>query len=127
MLTFSSVAKATGLNPDEIPADAEIDPELLEQLANNQLTPEDIEIYHDEESGRSFIRSRHKIIADAMGGVEKGHIYQSAKSKWTDSDINGLKVLLSIVQKSFYLNSANCVFCIIECLINPLNRIVRQT
>ena len=80
-MTFP-VANATGLNPDDFPPDAEVDPDLLQQLANQQLTPGDIEIYHDEETGRSFIRSRNKFISDAMGGVEKGHLYQSAKSKY---------------------------------------------
>ncbi|KAL4216874.1 hypothetical protein ACF0H5_023336 [Mactra antiquata] len=75
---MTALAKATGLNQDEIPQDAEIDPELMEQLANNTLSPEDIEIVRDEESGRSFIRSRHRMISEAMGGVEKGHIYQPA-------------------------------------------------
>lgn len=79
---FDLVSKATGLKQSDIPQDAEIDPELLEQLASNTLTPEDIEIVRDEETGRSFIRSRNRVITEAMGGVEKGHIYQPAtKSK----------------------------------------------
>ena len=49
----------------------------MEQLASHTLTPEDIEIVRDEVSGRSFIRSRRGQIADAMGGVEKGHLYQA--------------------------------------------------
>jgi hypothetical protein len=70
------------LKQSDIPQDAEIDPELLEQLANNTLAPDDIEIVRDDETGRSFIRSRNRVISEAMGGVEKGHIYQpGGKSK----------------------------------------------
>ncbi|XP_053386724.1 uncharacterized protein KIAA2012 homolog isoform X21 [Mercenaria mercenaria] len=78
---MTALAKATGLKQSDIPQDAEIDPELLEQLASNTLTPDDIEIVRDEETGRSFIRSRNRIITEAMGGVEKGHIYQPAAKK----------------------------------------------
>ena len=71
------------MKQSEIPQDAEIDPELLEQLANNTLAPDDIEIVRDDETGRSFIRSRNRKISEAMGGVEKGHIYQpGGKSKF---------------------------------------------
>ena len=71
-----------GVNQSDIPPDAEIDPQLIEDLANHELTPEDIEIVRDEESGRSFIKSRNRHIEEAMGGVEKGHLYKPAvKSK----------------------------------------------
>ncbi|WAR10459.1 K2012-like protein [Mya arenaria] len=75
---ITALAKATGLSEADIPTDAELDPALLEQLANQNLAPEDIEIYHDEETGRSYIRSRNRVINEAMGGVEPGHIYQPA-------------------------------------------------
>ena len=81
VLFYLSVAKATGLSEAEIPDDAEVDPQLLELLATTDLKPEDIEIIRDEETGRSFIRSRQRVISEAMGGVEKGHIYQPAKSR----------------------------------------------
>ncbi|XP_052234781.1 uncharacterized protein LOC127847142 isoform X2 [Dreissena polymorpha] len=77
---LTALAKATGINQEDIPGDAEIDPDLLDQLAKDSLKPEDIEIVHDAESGRSFIRSRNRMIKEAMGGVEKGHIYQPAKN-----------------------------------------------
>ena len=77
-----SVAKVAGVNQADIPPDAEIDPQLMEALANNELVPEDIEIVRDEVSGRSFIKSRNRKIEEAMGGVEKGHLYKPAtKSK----------------------------------------------
>lgn len=75
------------MSQEDIPGDAEIDPDLLDQLAKDSLKPEDIEIVHDAESGRSFIRSRNRMIKEAMGGVEKGHIYQGAKSKGPFSSV----------------------------------------
>ena len=75
MFISSSVAKVAGIDQSEIPPDAEIDPQLMEDLANNRLSPDDIEIVRDESSGRSFIKSRNRKIEEAMGGIEKGHLY----------------------------------------------------
>ena len=72
-----SVAKAAGIDQSEIPADAEIDPQLMEDLAEGHLVPDDIEIVRDEVSGRSFIKSRSRRIEEAMGGIEKGHLYNA--------------------------------------------------
>ncbi len=68
------VAKAAGLTPDSLPADAEVSPELLEALANQSLSPEDIEIVQDQESGKSTLRSKSQL-SRAMGGVKEGHIF----------------------------------------------------
>lgn len=74
------VAMATGLSPDDIPEDAEISHELLEALVNQKLTPEDIAIIRDEETGKAVIKSRSEI-AQALGGVAEGHIYLIPSSK----------------------------------------------
>ena len=75
-----SVAKAAGLDPEQFPEDAEISPDLLEALASQKLTPDDITIYHDEETGRPVITARQEI-AQALGGVAEGHIYLPANGK----------------------------------------------
>ncbi|XP_076458108.1 uncharacterized protein LOC143291868 [Babylonia areolata] len=66
----TAVAKAAGLNPDEIPEDLEISPDLLEALASQRLTPDDVTIVYDEDSGRPVIRSRQGL---ARPGAEDGH------------------------------------------------------
>jgi hypothetical protein len=70
----SVVARAAGLDPDQLPEDAEISPDLLDALASQKLAPEDIAIYRDEATGRPVIKSRQEL-AEAMGGVAEGHIY----------------------------------------------------
>ncbi|KAL3855494.1 hypothetical protein ACJMK2_014702, partial [Sinanodonta woodiana] len=72
----TAITKAAGMEAGSIPLDAEIDPELMQALANQTLTPEDIEIIRDE-NGRSIIRSRTRMH-QAMGGVKEGHIYMPA-------------------------------------------------
>ncbi|XP_071103771.1 uncharacterized protein KIAA2012 homolog [Haliotis cracherodii] len=72
----TAVAKAAGLTPDAFPADAGISEELLEALANNSVSPEDIEIVKDEESGQSTLRSKSQL-SKAMGGVKEGHLFVS--------------------------------------------------
>ncbi|XP_048237996.1 titin homolog isoform X3 [Haliotis rufescens] len=72
----TAVAKAAGLTPDAFPADAGISDELLEALANNSVSPEDIEIVKDEESGQSTLRSKSQL-SKAMGGVKEGHLFVS--------------------------------------------------
>lgn len=67
---FPIVAKAAGLDPDSISDDAEISPELLEALASQKLTPEQIEIVSDGE-GRTRIQSR----TNSLTGVQEGHLY----------------------------------------------------
>lgn len=57
-----------------IPDDAELSPELLEALKNNSITPDDIEVIKDEETGKNVVRSKSQMSA-AMGGVKEGHIY----------------------------------------------------
>ena len=74
------MAKAAGLDPEQFPEDAEISPDLLEALASQKLTPDDIAIYHDEETGRPVIKSRQEI-AQALGGVSEGHIYMVPNGK----------------------------------------------
>ena len=53
--------------------DAEISPDLLEALASQKLTPDQIEVVSDS-SGRTRIQSRSELQG-AMGGVEEGHLY----------------------------------------------------
>lgn len=80
-----TVAKATGLDLHDLPADAEISPELLEALTSQKLTPDDIAIVQDEESGLPVIRSRQEITR--MLGVAEGHIYVSPNARgqyWYD-------------------------------------------
>ncbi|KAK3577130.1 hypothetical protein CHS0354_037463 [Potamilus streckersoni] len=72
----TAITKAAGMEAGSIPLDAEIDPELMQALANQTLTPEDIEIIRDE-NGRSIIRSRTRMH-QTMGGVKEGHIYMPA-------------------------------------------------
>ncbi|XP_069107552.1 uncharacterized protein [Argopecten irradians] len=71
--SLTTAMKAQGLN-ENIPDDTEITPEVIEALTNGSLTPEDLELVHDTDSGRSVIRSRSQL-ANAMGGVKEGHIY----------------------------------------------------
>ncbi|XP_025095236.1 uncharacterized protein LOC112564549 isoform X3 [Pomacea canaliculata] len=75
----TAVAKATGLDLHDLPADAEISPELLEALTSQKLTPDDIAIVQDEESGLPVIRSRQEITR--MLGVAEGHIYVSPNAR----------------------------------------------
>ncbi|XP_033728902.1 titin-like isoform X5 [Pecten maximus] len=71
--SLTTAMKAQGLN-DNIPDDTEITQEVIEALTNGSLTPDDLELVHDSDSGRSVIRSRSQL-ANAMGGVKQGHIY----------------------------------------------------
>ncbi|VDI41389.1 Hypothetical predicted protein [Mytilus galloprovincialis] len=70
----TALSNTDGESIPQIPDDAELSPELLEALKNNSITPEDIEIVKDEETGKSIVRSRSQMSA-AMGGVKEGHIY----------------------------------------------------
>ncbi|XP_052080461.1 uncharacterized protein KIAA2012 homolog isoform X15 [Mytilus californianus] len=70
----TALSNTDGESIPQIPDDAELSPELLEALKNNSVTPEDIEIVKDEETGKSVVRSRSQMSA-AMGGVKEGHIY----------------------------------------------------
>ncbi|XP_067685707.1 uncharacterized protein KIAA2012-like [Haliotis asinina] len=72
----TAVATAAGLTPDAFPPDAEISPELLEALTNNSVSPEDIEMVKDEESGKNTLRSKSQL-SKAMGGVKEGHLFVS--------------------------------------------------
>ncbi|XP_060069867.1 titin homolog [Ylistrum balloti] len=73
--SLTTAMKAQGLN-ENIPDDTEITQEVIEALTNGSLTPEDLELVHDSDSGKSIIRSRSQM-ASAMGGVKEGHIYVS--------------------------------------------------
>ncbi|XP_069107566.1 uncharacterized protein [Argopecten irradians] len=77
--SLTTAMKAQGLN-ENIPDDTEITPEVIEALTNGSLTPEDLELVHDTDSGRSVIRSRSQL-ANAMGGVKEGHIYVAGSKK----------------------------------------------
>ncbi|XP_076446001.1 uncharacterized protein LOC143283663 isoform X2 [Babylonia areolata] len=77
----TAVAKAAGLDPEQLPEDAEISPDLLEALASQKLTPEDLTIFHDEETGRPIIKSRQEVTQQALGGVAEGHIYVAPNGK----------------------------------------------
>lgn len=76
----TAVARAAGLDPNQFPEDAEISPDLLEALVNQQLTPDDIAIIRDEETGRPVIKSRAEIN-QMMGGVADGHLYMAPNGK----------------------------------------------
>ncbi|XP_070186843.1 uncharacterized protein KIAA2012-like [Littorina saxatilis] len=94
----TAVARAAGLDPEQFPEDAEISPELLEALVSQKLTPDDIAIYHDEESGRPIIKSRQEI-AQALGGVAEGHLYFAPNGKGGShggSEMGGIKRQMSI-------------------------------
>lgn len=94
-----AVAKAAGLTPDAFPADAGISEELLEALANNSVSPEDIEIVKDEESGKSTLRSKSQL-SKAMGGVKEGHLFVSPGEA-------GLSPLLITLQLQWYMDITN--------------------
>ena len=89
------VAKAAGLDPDQFPEDAEISPELLDALASQKLTPDDIAIFRDEETGRPIIKSRQELN-QALGGVQEGHIYMAPNGKG-EQIIHLEKSILSIL------------------------------
>ncbi|XP_041374956.1 inner centromere protein A-like isoform X2 [Gigantopelta aegis] len=74
----TAVAMAAGKEPDAFPFDAEVSPELLDALASQSLSPDDIEIVTDAD-GRNVIRSKSRMLQE-MGGVKEGHIYMSATS-----------------------------------------------
>ena len=72
-----AVSSASGEN---VPADTEVSPELIDALAKEEVAAEDLEIVQDDE-GKSLIRSKSQVSM-AMGGVKEGHIYVPvAKSK----------------------------------------------
>ena len=78
-----------------IPDDAELSPELLEALKNNSITPDDIEVVRDEETGKNVVRSKSQMSA-AMGGVKEGHIYVPvAKSMCSYCTLPEFEVFLS--------------------------------
>ncbi|KAL8574567.1 hypothetical protein ACOMHN_047284 [Nucella lapillus] len=52
-----AVAQAAGLAPEEIPEDLELSPELLEALTSQTLTPDQLTIAYDQETGRPVIRA----------------------------------------------------------------------
>lgn len=65
---------------ENVPADTEVSPELIEALAKEEVAAEDLEIVQDDD-GKSLIRSKSQVSM-AMGGVKEGHIYVPvAKSK----------------------------------------------
>ncbi|KAK3771227.1 hypothetical protein RRG08_009709 [Elysia crispata] len=75
-----AAAKAAGIDPDSLSTeDAEISPDLLEALASQKLTPDQIEVVSDS-SGRTRIQSRTDLQG-AMGGVEEGHLYIAPAKK----------------------------------------------
>jgi hypothetical protein len=73
-LYLTPVSNTDGESIPVIPDDAELSPELLEALKNNSITPDDIEVIKDEETGKNVVRSKSQMSA-AMGGVKEGHIY----------------------------------------------------
>nr|XP_034301530.1 titin homolog isoform X3 [Crassostrea gigas] len=58
---------------ENVPADTEVSPELIEALAKEEVAAEDLEIVQDDD-GKSLIRSKSQVSM-AMGGVKEGHIY----------------------------------------------------
>ena len=70
----TALSNTDGESIPVIPDDAELSPELLEALKNNSITPDDIEVIKDEETGKNVVRSKSQMSA-AMGGVKEGHIY----------------------------------------------------
>jgi hypothetical protein len=52
------VSNTDGESIPVIPDDAELSPELLEALKNNSITPDDIEVIKDEETGKNVVRSK---------------------------------------------------------------------
>ncbi|KAK3082961.1 hypothetical protein FSP39_010092 [Pinctada imbricata] len=58
----------------DIPIDAEVSPELLDALAKESVSPEDLEVVQDEETGKTVIRSKSQLSM-TLGGVKEGHIY----------------------------------------------------
>lgn len=55
------VASSVGIDKDSIPKDVEIDQALIKELHNTEMSPADLEIVKDEESGKSFIRSKSQM------------------------------------------------------------------
>ncbi|XP_078324768.1 uncharacterized protein LOC111122773 isoform X1 [Crassostrea virginica] len=66
----TAMSSASGEN---VPADTEVSPELIDALAKEEVAAEDLEIVQDDE-GKSLIRSKSQVSM-AMGGVKEGHIY----------------------------------------------------
>ena len=88
MIYLITVSNTDGESIPVIPDDAELSPELIEALKNNSLSPEDLEVVKDEETGKNIVRSRSQMSA-AMGGVKEGHIYVPvAKSMYTLDCLN---------------------------------------
>ncbi|CAL1539826.1 unnamed protein product [Lymnaea stagnalis] len=67
----TAVAKAAGLDPETISAGAEVSPELLEALANQRLTPDQIELVSGED-GKMKIQAKVDLT-QAKGGVQHDH------------------------------------------------------
>lgn len=95
-----SVSSSSGEN---VPADTEVSPELIEALAKEEVAAEDLEIVQDDD-GKSLIRSKSQVSM-AMGGVKEGHIYVPvAKSKL----VPGLPIyFLWEIVFSYYLTGQN--------------------
>lgn len=94
-----SVSSSSGEN---VPADTEVSPELIEALAKEEVAAEDLEIVQDDD-GKSLIRSKSQVSM-AMGGVKEGHIYVPvAKSKL----VPGLPVYFGEIVFSYYLTGQN--------------------
>lgn len=94
-----SVSSSSGEN---VPADTEVSPELIEALAKEEVAAEDLEIVQDDD-GKSLIRSKSQVSM-AMGGVKEGHIYVPvAKSKL----VPGLPIYFGEIVFSYYLTGQN--------------------
>lgn len=82
---------------ENVPADTEVSPELIEALAKEEVAAEDLEIVQDDD-GKSLIRSKSQVSM-AMGGVKEGHIYVPvAKSKL----VPGLHISGEIVNGCYF-------------------------
>ncbi|XP_061188991.1 titin homolog isoform X2 [Saccostrea echinata] len=66
----TAMSSASGEN---VPADTEVSPELIDTLAKEDVAAEDLEIVQDDD-GKSLIRTKSQVSM-AMGGVKEGHIY----------------------------------------------------
>ncbi|XP_064647125.1 titin homolog isoform X3 [Lineus longissimus] len=73
--TLTNIVSNTSGSAITIPPDAEIDDDLVKALLNEDLAPDDIEVFTDTATGKSIIRSKSQMMR-AMGDVEEGHTYQ---------------------------------------------------
>lgn len=71
------------MSGEDLPADTEVSPELMETLKSKSVSPEDIEVVQDED-GKALIRTKSQMKI-AMGGVKEGHIFvagDKSKFRW---------------------------------------------